>query len=120
MHPQHPTYKSGYQITSRIFIDNPVESLPPRQNTSFQSIFGQNPTSDTYCDLPSESSVDTPINTPPTNQFEISISSTSPPLKKVKISATSSISTHTYPDLSTSKESDHDSGNWDSAGPNEE
>ena len=22
MDPQHPTYKSGYQITSRIFIDN--------------------------------------------------------------------------------------------------
>ena len=36
------------------------------------------------------------------------------------IHASRFISMYTYPDLSTSKESDHDSGNWDLAGPNEE
>ena len=66
-----------------------------------------------FCNLPDDSSIDTPITLPATNQKHIY---SVPPHKKVKQSHISSNQTQSYPDLSMSEESDQESGNWSLTG----
>ena len=95
-----PTYNPGNLITSKIFLTHPSENLPPNQNISFHSNFLPETTTTYFCNLPEDSSIDTPVTLPPTNQTPIFAT---PPRKKVKKSHISSNHTQSYPDLSTSE-----------------